>query len=78
MASIKKPVTLAGIIRGQGRVAACTLSAQKVTLPGTDVFAYSRFLVEDVSQALPDGDYELSVNGQSVAMRRQGGHWLSA
>jgi hypothetical protein len=78
MASIKEPVFFAGTIRGQGRESPCTVSAQKVTMPGTGLFAYAHYSVRTVSRPLPEGDYELFVNGQTVAMRHQGGNWLSA
>lgn len=78
MASLKESVRFAGIVEGQGRKASCTVSALKVTLPGAGVSAYARYSVEAVSQLLPEGEYQLSVNGESFAMRHQGGHWLSA
>jgi hypothetical protein len=77
MASIKEHVSFAGIIKGQGREARCTVSALKVTLPGAGGSAYARYSVRDVSERLPEGEYQLSVNGQAFAMRHQGGHWLS-
>lgn len=78
MASTKELVRFAGTIRGQGREATCTVSALKVTLGGAGVSAYARYSVEAVSQLLPEGEYQLFVNGQSFAMRHHGGHWLSA
>jgi hypothetical protein len=77
MASIKERVSFAGIIKGQGREAGSTVSALKVTLPGVGVSAYARYSVGNVSERLPEGEYQLSVNGQSFAMRHQGGNWLS-
>jgi hypothetical protein len=78
MISPKKLVILSGTIRGQGHEAHCTLSALEVTLPGADFAAYAQYSVRTVSRRLPEGDYEVSVNEQSFAVRHEGGHWLSA
>lgn len=78
MTSIKELVSFTGVISGQGHKATCTVSAMKVTLPGVGVSAYASYSVLKVSQLLPEGEYQLSVNGESFAMRHQGGNWLSA
>ena len=78
MPTIKQPVSLSGIIRGQGLEATCLVSALKVTLPGANVSAHARYAIQAVSGWLPEGEYELSVDGHSFALRHQGGNWLSA
>jgi hypothetical protein len=78
MQSTKERVSFAGILRGEGHEEPCTVSALKVTLPGDGVSAYARYSVSNVSQPLPEGEYQLSVNGRSFALRHRGGKWLSA
>ena len=78
MTSIKEPVSLTGTIRGQDHEAHCVVTALKVTIPGTGISAYARFHVKSVSRRLPQGEYELSVRGQTFAIRHQGEYWLSA
>jgi|HubBroStandDraft_5_1064220.scaffolds.fasta_scaffold313616_2 hypothetical protein len=74
--SKREPATLSGVIVGQGEQASCTVSAIKVTGPG-GVVAYARHKVERVSKALPAGDYQLTVNGETTHIRYDGEHWLS-
>lgn len=70
MASIKKPVTFSGTLRGEGHQATCTVSATKVSVPGTGDVAYANYFIERVSQALPDRSYQLTVNGETISARR--------
>ena len=78
MSSIKEHVSFTGVIRGQGHEATCTVTALKVTQRGTGVHAYARYEVKAVSKALPEGDYQLAVNGQAFPIRHQGEYWLAA
>lgn len=75
MTSKKEKVTLSGIIAGQGEQASCSVSAIKVTSGGT--FAYAHYSVERVSKALPPGEYQLIVNGETTPVRYDGRHWLA-
>jgi hypothetical protein len=78
MSSIKEHVSFAGVIRGQGHEANCTVTALKVTMRETNIHAYARYEVKAVSGPLPEGDYELTVNGQSFPVRHRGEYWLAA
>jgi len=78
MASTREHVTFPGVLRGQGHEATCTVSAIKVTLSGTGVAAYTQYSIERTSKTLPDGEYQLSVNDQSIPMRYYNGNWLAA
>lgn len=78
MASIREPVSFAGMLRGQGHEANCTVRATKVSLPGSSDFTYINYSIEGVSETLPEGEYQITVNGQVIAVRYQNGHWLSA
>lgn len=77
MVSMKEPVRLSGVLKGEGHEANCTVSALKVTMPGGAVSAYTRHTVTRVETALPDGRYELIVNGQKIFLRHDGGKWIS-
>ena len=79
MASIRERVSLPGMLRGDGGQATCTVHATKVSLPGAPgTFAYAECSVDNVSEALPDGIYDLSMPGQNVSLRKENGAWLSA
>jgi hypothetical protein len=78
MASARKIVTIPGTLSGQGHEAQCIVQAIKVTAPGGGVSAaFTRLRVVSVSQALPEGVYQLSVNGAPPErVRYSGGNWL--
>ncbi len=77
MVSIRETVRSPGILRGEGQEATCTVSAMKVTLPGTNESGYMDYSIENVSKALPDGNYQLTAYGETIRVRHQRGHWLS-
>ena len=76
MTSKKEKVTLSGVVVGQGEQSTCSVSAIKVTASGGDV-AYARYSVERVSKALPPGEYQLTVNDETMPVRYDGHHWLA-
>lgn len=78
MNSAKRYVYLEGAIIGDGGEATCTVRALEVTLLATGDVAHSQFHVERVSTSLPEGTYDLIVNGVTQRVRHQNGHWLSA
>jgi hypothetical protein len=76
---MREPVSFSGILRGNGQEAHCTVRATKVGLPGEpSEFRYVDYSIHNVSEALQEGVYQLSVDGDIIAVRHQGGHWLSA
>jgi hypothetical protein len=77
MASLKEIVSLPGTLRGEGQQSECVVLATKVTLPGPDIVAYAEHQIRNVSKSLPEGRYSLSVHGEVLQVRHQGGHWLS-
>jgi hypothetical protein len=77
MASTREMVQSTGVLRGEGQEATCTVFATKVTLPGTDETAYTNYSMENVSMALPDGNYELNVYGETIRVRHRRGDWLA-
>ena len=65
-----------GTLKGVGGTAKCVVSADEVTLPGANAVAYARIKIESVSPHLPDGFYELEVNGETHRFRQHDGQWL--
>jgi hypothetical protein len=76
--SHKQIVAFSGTIKNDSDEAQCTVMATKVTLPGTGVFAYGQYSVHTVSKSLPVGNYQLTVNGETIPVRHINGAWLAA
>jgi len=76
MASHRQSVMLRGELKGMGQEIRCTVSAVKVSLPGTDMFEYARLGIHNVPE-LPDGPYEVTYEGRTSPLRRYQGAWLS-
>jgi hypothetical protein len=77
MASARKIVTIPGTLSGQGHKAQCRVQAIKVTAPDGGVSAFTRLRVASVSQALPEGVYQLSLNwAPPERVRYSDGNWL--
>jgi len=77
MASKREIVRLPGILSGQGHEATCTIEAVQVTLPGGGASALARQKIVSVSKTLPEGVYQLSINGGAPSpVRYRDGQWL--
>lgn len=76
MASPAKKIRFSGVLRGQGHVATCTGSVTKTTEPVTGISAYTRLSIESLSEPLPDGDYQLTANGETIPVKHQGQEWI--
>jgi hypothetical protein len=75
--SQKELVALYGVLKGNGREAACRVKAVKVSLdPST--FEYTNFEVMYVSSPLPDGVYELEVANKKIRVRQTPLGWLDS
>ena len=75
---MRERVTLNGIVRGEGREAACTISATRVSLPGAPrVSETTDWSMLNVSESLPDGNYEILADGKREQVRLVNGQWLS-
>lgn len=78
MAGTKEFVSFLAVLRGQGHEATCTLRALLVTAPTDGASELTRLKIVDVSQMLPEGDYQLTVNsGPPMAVRYSDGQWQS-
>lgn len=76
MATQREHVFLNGKLTGMGREAPCTISAIKVSLPGTAEYAYTRCEVYRAPDDLPEGTYTIEFDGQSEQLKKSGGFWL--
>jgi hypothetical protein len=64
-----------GVLCGKGNSAKCHVSALRVTLTGTRLHIDCQHVIEWVSQPLPEGVYELSIEGKAIEMRRSKDGW---
>ena len=75
MTSTQERVTMPGVLCGKGRSARCNVSVLRVTLSGTKLHVDCQHAIEWVSQPLPEGVYELSIEGKAIDMRHSGDGW---
>jgi hypothetical protein len=75
---MREGVRLKGTVRGEGREATCTIAATRVSLPGAPgVSETTGWSMLDVSESLPDGNYEILADGKREQVRLVNGQWLS-
>lgn len=77
MASHRKNVMLAGRLRRIDQEVECTVRAVKVSLPGTAMYEYTNLMILDEPRNLPDGQYEVTYDGQTRKVQRTSGAWVS-
>jgi hypothetical protein len=77
MASYRESVTLPGRLVGMGRDVTCSVTATRVSLPGTNDYNYVRPLIHGVPVDLPDGLYTITFDEKSQRVQRQFGAWLA-
>ena len=77
MASTRERVRFSGTIESERRKVRCSVSATKVTLPGANVAAFADYSIDDVSEDLPDGNYSVTANGETIPVARRNGYWVS-
>ena len=75
MTSTRERVTMSGVLRGKGESARCNVSALRVTLSGTKLHIDCQHAIEWVSQSLPEGNYDLSIEGKTIEMRYSKDGW---
>jgi hypothetical protein len=77
MASKREIIRTPGLLSGQGHEATCMIEALQVTLLGGGPSALARQKIVSVSKTLPEGVYQLSIDGGPPSpVRYSGGHWL--
>ena len=66
---------MSGLLRGNGEIAKCRVSALRITLSGTKLHIDCQYAIEWVSESLQEGVYELSVEGKTFEMRYSKDGW---
>ena len=75
---MQETVIFAGIIIGAGRRMPCEVRATRTTLSGDPPVVSGYWIVEsDVTDTLPDGEYELLVNRERARFSRDAGRFVS-
>ena len=75
---MQETVTFSGTIIGDGQRVGCEVRATKTTLVGDRPFISGYWIVEsDVTDGLPDGDYELLVNRERTRFTRNTGRFVA-
>lgn len=78
MTSKRTPVRFNGTIwKGNEPVATCNVRAVRIELLGSDAFTHIEPKIEDLSEPLQDGSYEVEYNNEKLRVRLTKGHWLS-
>ena len=75
---MQETITFSGTIIGEGQRIECEVRATKTTLNGDPPLVSGYRIVEsDVTDGLPDGDYDLLVNHERTRFKRDGGRFFS-
>ena len=75
---MRERVKLKGVVRGEGHEATCTIAATRVSLHGAPgVSETTEWSMVDVSERLPDGNYEVFADNKRQQVRLVNGQWLS-
>ena len=75
---MQETVTFSGIILGEGQRVQCEVRATKTTLDGDPpLFSGYTIMESDVTDRLPDGNYDLLVNHERTRLSRDGGRFQS-
>ena len=74
---MQESIMFSGIIIGERQRMECRVRATRTTLD-TDpaVFSDYRVMESDATDRLPDGNYELCVNGEKIRFKRNSGRFL--
>jgi hypothetical protein len=73
---MKQLVSFPGILRGAGHEARCTVLATQLTLPGGSLIEHTDYSIRNISPDLPDGQYVLFTNGETITVTHCHGSWL--
>ena len=75
---MQETITFRGTIIGEGQLIECEVRATKTTLDANPPRISGYIIVEsDLTDALPDGNYELLVNRERTRFTRDGGRFFS-
>ena len=67
---------MTGRLKGMGREAECTVSATKVSLPHRNISEYVNCDIHLAPENLPDGRYEVTFEGKTMAVKLLEGFWV--
>jgi len=77
-AIVQETIIFNGTIIGEGQRVECEVRATKTTLDqDPPVFSSYTIMESDLTDSLPDGNYELLVNRERTRFRRDAGRFLS-
>jgi hypothetical protein len=75
---VQETIIFSGTIIGEGQRVQCEVRATKTTLDEfPPVFSNYRITESDITDGLPDGNYELLVNRERSRFSRDAGRFLS-
>jgi len=75
-ASSREIVMMAGQLKGMGHEAVCTVSAVMVSLPQLNIAEYVKCDIHLAPLDLPDGPYQVTFEGRTMTVKKQGGDWV--
>ena len=78
MSSRRESVRLPGRLQGMGRDVSCTVFAEKVSRPGTDVYEYDRPFISGAPRDMENGLYKLTFDGRVLSAQQHNGGWVLA
>jgi hypothetical protein len=75
---VQETITFSGTIIGEGQRVECEVRVTKITVYGfPSVFSAYRIMESDLTDQLPDGNYDLLVNHERTRFSRDAGRFLS-
>jgi hypothetical protein len=73
----RESVVLHGTLIGMGRQAQCMVLVERATIAGTDQYEYSRLMITQAPEELPDGRYKLAFDGRMCEVQRLCRSWIN-
>lgn len=81
MPNRKEPFRARGTLRGQGRERSCSVEGSRTKVFVNELSEPVKVILDTVRVTdrddFPDGDYELTFDGETHALTREGGHYLA-
>lgn len=74
--SHRETVMMTGRLKGMGREAECAVSAVKVSLPHLNIWEYVNCDIHLAPENLPDGRYDVTFEGKTMAVKLLDGFWV--
>ncbi len=77
MASHRGIDRMTGRLRGMNREAECVVNVFSMAVHGTNESRLMRFTMETSPADLPDGQYQLTLEGETKSVEKRDGKWLA-